>query len=174
MWMMVGRMGYCDGPRKWDAPNPWQPGMAVPYPEWQGWRKGRSQGHTPSRGLLSATAGNYGNVSASPGAGGGTEGRAWLITEQMPAAPWGECIKVGELSSHSPRHIYLQTPRHPAGAAFVLSWRDLQVQSLRLLSKWDSPSHLLSLASHPACLPSGLSPPHPIAASWSPPSLQTA
>lgn len=102
-------MGYCDDSRKRDALNPWQPGMSVPLPnpEWQGRRKGRSQGHTPSRGLLRAAEGNYGNVSATPGAGVGTEGRAWLITEQMPVAPWGECIKVEELSSHSPCHIYL-------------------------------------------------------------------
>lgn len=155
MWMMVGRMGYCDGPQKWDAPNPWQPGMAVPLPRVAGTEEGKEP-RAHSFQLLRATAGNYGNVSATPGAGGGTEGRAWLITKQMPAAPWGECIKVGELSSHSPCHIYLQTPRHPAGAAFM--W--ILAQSERSASSKPAPSFQMGFPLPPSlpCFPPHLPP----------------
>ena len=143
-------------PRSGMPSTPGSQGCLPPYPEWQGRRKGRSQGHTPSRGLLRATAGNYGNVSATPGAGGGTEGRAWLITQQMPAAPWGECIKVEELSSHSPHHIYLQTPRHPAGAAFVR----IPAQSERSPSSKPAPSFQMGFPLPPSlsCFPPRLPP----------------
>ena len=70
-------------------PTPGSQGWLSPYPEWQGRRKGRSQGQALSRGFLTAAGGNYGTVSATPGTGGGMEGRAWLIMEQVPGSTLG-------------------------------------------------------------------------------------